>query len=329
MKKDRETGAAEVVAGVLPELGLVGPVWVAGDVSGRLEAAVRETASILSWKRYGAEGTAWPSEGHGNAAIVRLPKGREAFQMALHAIAARTEPGAPLLVVGANDEGIRSADKGLSEVAENLRTLDARRHCRVWHGTIRGGVGFRGSLDDWMESAHGSFPNGEASWVSFPGLFAHGHLDPATALLLSALTAVEADSRILDFGCGAGVVGMYLASLDPGLELHALDVDPLALEATRRNLPRARLHAGDGLGALPAELRFDRIVSNPPIHTGRDQHYEIVRALCRDAAQRLRSGGDLWIVAQRTVPVGRMLCGFGVAEEVAGTASFTVWRAHS
>jgi 16S rRNA (guanine1207-N2)-methyltransferase len=327
--RDREAGAAEVVAGVLPELGVSGPIWVAGDASGRIETAVEECASVLSWKRTGADGAPWPGPERADAAIVRLPKGREAFEMALHAIASRLSPGAPLLVVGANDEGIRSADKRLAEVAENPRTLDARRHCRVWRGEVRHDVEFRGELDDWAETAHGQFPDGEDSWISFPGLFAHGHLDPATSLLLSALTGIEAGSRVLDFGCGVGVIGRNLASLGRDLELHALDNDALALEATCRNVPDVTLHASDGLTSLPTEPRFDRIVSNPPIHTGKDQHYEIVRSLCREAPQRLVAGGELWVVAQRTVPIGRMLGGFAAAEEVASTASFTVWRART
>ncbi len=328
--KDREGQAASVVARVLPEIGLAGPVWVAGDPTGEVEAAVLGGgASVLAWRRSGPAGTAWPGGQRGTAAVLRLPKGREAFRMALHALAARTEPGGALLVYGANDEGIRSADKVLGEVAENPRTLDTRRHCRVWLGELNRGVDLRGELDDWAEPVHARFPTGEASWVSFPGLFAHPQLDPATALLLESLTKIAKGARVLDFGCGAGAIAVFLVELEAGLEIHALDVDPLALEAAGRNVPEATLHQGDGLAALTADLRFDRIFANPPIHSRRDLQHDVVRALCRGARNRLRPGGELWIVAQRTVPVGKMLAGFRRVESVRETRSFRVWRATS
>lgn len=325
--RDREARAASVAIGVLPELGLAGSAWVAGDPEGRVEAALAGMGvRVLAWRRSGPGATAWP-EGRGLAdgALLRLPKGREAARMALHALAARTRPGAPLVLYGANDEGIRSADALLGELFEGVRTLDARRHCRAWLGTRRDDVEIRGALDDWAETVEARLPSGPARWVSFPGLFAHGHLDPATALLLESLEPFPPGARVLDYGCGAGVIGLELRARDRGLELHAQDPDPLAREATRRNLPGVVLHDGPGLGALPEALRFDRIVSNPPLHSGRTQHHGIVEALCREAPARLLPGGELWIVAQRTVPVERLVGpGLGEPRRVASTRSFRV-----
>ena len=101
----------------------------------------------------------------------------------------------------------------------------------------------------------------------------------------------------------------------------------LALEATRRNVADCGLHAADGLGALPAELIYDAILSNPPLHTGKDQQYDTVRALCEDAPARLSPKGALWLVTQRPVPIGRWLeDGFAEVEVVDETRSFRVWR---
>jgi len=323
---DREDRAVDVVTGLLAHAGLSGRVRVAGDPTGRiLEALASNGMTGLAWER-GPAGTAWPDDVVADAAILRMPKGREALRMALHAVASRLHAGGRLLVYGANDEGVRSAGRTLEEAACEVRTLETRRHCRVWTGQVDAPEALRGGLDDWAVPCAGGTARGPIEWVSFPGLFAHGHLDPATALLLADLPEPGPQTRVLDYGCGAGVIGAALARTRPDLAMHAIDPDPLALEATRRNVPGVVTTAGTGLAALPAEARFDWIVSNPPIHSGREQHHDVVRNLCEGAPGRLRGHGRIWLVAQRTVPVGRWLeSGFERVEAHPASRSFTVW----
>lgn len=74
----------------------------------------------------------------------------------------------------------------------------------------------------------------------------------------------------LDFGCGSGCLAIALAKEAPGTVVHAVDVSAAALATARRNALRHGLgesvvfHRGDGFAALPAGLRFDLLVSNPP-----------------------------------------------------------------
>jgi release factor glutamine methyltransferase len=75
---------------------------------------------------------------------------------------------------------------------------------------------------------------------------------------------------VLDFGTGTGCVALALAAKCPTAQVHALDVSAGALALARRNVEahklagRVAFHLGDGFAALPSELRFDLIVSNPP-----------------------------------------------------------------
>ena len=88
----------------------------------------------------------------------------------------------------------------------------------------------------------------------------------------------------------------------PGLIKHAL-----AVEAARRNLPAARVHLGDAWSALPESARFDLIVSNPPFHRGKGEDFELIDKLVEGAARRLRRRGELLVVAQRRLDLGRRL----------------------
>jgi release factor glutamine methyltransferase len=76
----------------------------------------------------------------------------------------------------------------------------------------------------------------------------------------------------LDFGTGSGCIAIALAVKCPGAEFHAVDVSPEALAVAKQNAAHqdspavGRIHfiQGDGFAALPGEIHFDLIISNPP-----------------------------------------------------------------
>lgn len=74
----------------------------------------------------------------------------------------------------------------------------------------------------------------------------------------------------LDFGAGSGCLAIALASHCPAAQVFACDICPEALALAKQNAARngvaerVAFFEGDGLGALPAEARFDLIVANPP-----------------------------------------------------------------
>jgi release factor glutamine methyltransferase len=74
----------------------------------------------------------------------------------------------------------------------------------------------------------------------------------------------------LDLGTGSGCLAIALARNAPASQIHATDFSGEALEVARQNAERhevagrIRWHRGDVFAAVPAELRFDLIVSNPP-----------------------------------------------------------------
>ena len=75
---------------------------------------------------------------------------------------------------------------------------------------------------------------------------------------------------VLDLGTGTGCIAIAVAAHAPKARLHLVDVSPEALAGARENaalnrcMDRFEFHQGDGFTALPAGLRFDLILSNPP-----------------------------------------------------------------
>lgn len=62
---------------------------------------------------------------------------------------------------------------------------------------------------------------------------------------------------VVDLCCGSGAVGAAIARRCPGVELHAADIDPLAVKCARRNgeAVGGHVHQGDLFAALPRGLR--------------------------------------------------------------------------
>jgi 16S rRNA (guanine1207-N2)-methyltransferase len=257
---------------------------------------------VIPWSRNCAS---WPPDGLFACASLRLPRDKGAYEMALHAVASRLSPGAPLFVYGLNDEGIKSAAKLLPPFFDKAETVVARGHGRVWRA-FRTNVTqrLRGALADWRRVAPLEMDGRMRGWVSYPGVFAQGGLDAGTALLLAHLPEVK-DKTVLDFGAGTGVIARVL--VDRGARVTMVEPDAVALEAARENVPEAEAHLGAALpDSRSHEGRFDLIVSNPPIHAGKTRDLTVLAALIGRARRHLTKGGALILVAQKTVPVPRL-----------------------
>lgn len=82
------------------------------------------------------------------------------------------------------------------------------------------------------------------------------------------LQAAGPSPLVVDLGCGTGALGYAVAREVPGVQLHAVDIDPDAVRCARSNLSAVvgAVHEGDLWDALPRELqgRVDVVVANAP-----------------------------------------------------------------
>ncbi len=229
------------------------------------------------------------------AAVVFLPKSRDLANYLLHALAARLG-GRRIFLVGEKRGGIEGAARQLNALG-HARKLDSARHCQLWQVTVD-----TPPVAPVLESLAQRFvvplPEGDLSVISLPGVFSHGRLDRGSALLLEQLDGL-AGGHLLDFGCGAGVLGSALKRRYPDSQVTLLDVDAFAVASSRLTLAANSLQAdvivGDGIDAAPLEL--DAILSNPPFHTGVHTDYTASENMLRKARQHLKKGGELRIVA--------------------------------
>lgn len=311
-----------------------GPALVVDDRTDR----VRQACQGQAWHRlahgpFEASALPTPRPGGYACAAVRVHRDRQARDFALHQVAAALRPGGELWLYGGNDEGIRSPGDAATTLFADLQTVAAHSHCRIWRGTLAADAQPKAGLEPWWQPVP-SLPD----WHTLPGLFARGGLDGASQLLLQTVLgpegkppfvlAADAPLRLLDFGCGTGVLSAHLSALvQRRLALHALDADALAVRATERNVPGVRAFLGDGLVAVAGQ-KYHRIVSNPPMHVGKNEDFQVLKALLAQAGAHLLSGGDLWIVVQRQVAVHPLIeAHFEHVRCVAESTQSRVWQA--
>lgn len=273
---------ADDLLGQLPQAH--GWTWHAGD------QALLE-ARFAGRNQHGVE----PPQVPFDAAVVFMPKSRELAAYLLNALASRLA-GRELYLVGEKRGGIEGGAK-LLQAFGKPRKLDSARHCQLWQVTVDNAPAAT-PLESLAERFELSLADGPLQIVSLPGVFSHGRLDRGTALLLEHLDGL-AVGPVLDFGCGAGVIGSIVKRRYPDSQVTMLDVDAFAVASSRLTLAanglQAEVISGDGIDAAPRDLQV--ILSNPPFHTGVHTDYNASETLLKKSAEHLRSGGELRLVA--------------------------------
>jgi 16S rRNA (guanine1207-N2)-methyltransferase len=120
--------------------------------------------------------------------------------------------------------------------------------------------------------------------------------------LIGAMEICAGD-RVLDLGCGTGLAGLAAARRAPDGLVVLTDADTRAAESARRTLAANQVVGGEVLlsdsASAVLDREFDVVVTNPPFHQGVGVDYEVACQFVRDAAQVLRPGGRLFLVANR------------------------------
>ncbi|MFJ3486413.1 methyltransferase [Pseudomonas sp. NPDC090202] len=230
-----------------------------------------------------------------DAAVLFLPKAKDLSEYLINALASRLA-GRELFLVGEKRGGIEAAARQLSPLGR-ARKLDSARHCQLWQVTVENAPQ---AVELNSLAKHFEIPlaDGPLKVISLPGVFSHGRLDRGSALLLDNLDKLPA-GHLLDFGCGAGVLGAAVKRRSPASQVTLLDVDAFATASSRLTLAANGLEGevltGDGIDAAPKHL--DVILTNPPFHTGVHTDYAATENLLRKASEHLKKGGELRLVA--------------------------------
>lgn len=286
-----------------------------------------------------AEFGVWPAPQSAGLVIIYVPKERERRQLLIAHVA---QWARRIWLVGELKGGVKAAAKQSVKFG-HITKIDAARHCGLYElvpdqeycrqnppadlSMLEKRYEVTLDLDNQAELDSAQ----PLTVVTYPGVFSFGALDAGTKLLLQHLPAMPQE-KVLDVGCGAGVLSAVLAH--SGANVFAVDTNALALQATQATLVANNLSATVFPSNMLAQVevrpheRFDVIVSNPPFHQGIATDLQPVAELISTAKTKLKKGGQLWLVANQFLPYEKWLANnFSRIEQVVQDGRFKIIKA--
>jgi 16S rRNA (guanine1207-N2)-methyltransferase len=136
------------------------------------------------------------------------------------------------------------------------------------------------------------------TFETHPDLFSPRRTDAGTLAVLKT-AELRAGDKVLDLGCGYGVVGIYAAKTLEDSSVWLLDSNPIAIQYAGRNavlndVPDVSISLSDGFREF-REIGFTKILCNPPYHTD----FAVAKHFIQKGFNRLTIGGEFWFVTKR------------------------------
>lgn len=137
------------------------------------------------------------------------------------------------------------------------------------------------------------------TFMSDNGVFSKNQVDVGSCALLKVVLSTPLQGKILDLGCGYGVIGLTLAYFHPQATFMLADINDRALALANEN--KKQLHL-ENVTILQSNIYenindlFRTIVINPPIRAGK----KVIYAMFEGAFTHLEDGGSLFIVIRKS-----------------------------
>ncbi|MGB1310597.1 MAG: methyltransferase [Leucothrix sp.] len=165
-------------------------------------------------------------------------------------------------------------------------------------------------------------------------LFSRDHLDLGARFFLDQFTQLPCANNAIDLACGNGVLGIKYQQFHPSASIQFIDESYMAVASAKDNYfqafpdktERGAFQAEDGLTQTASDS-VELILCNPPFHQQHVISEQVAMELFQHSKRCLKTGGELWIVANRHLDYSTKLnrC-FGNSQQVASDKRFVVLR---
>ncbi|QOL26040.1 class I SAM-dependent methyltransferase [Thalassotalea sp. LPB0316] len=260
--------------------------------------------------------------------IIAFPKSKAELGYTLAMLNEVTDQNTIIYFVGEKNSGVKSVEKLAKNYLHGCQKDDAARHCLLFSGCYKAQAK-PFDVDEWFVQYPLDIKGKTIQIYALPGVFSQERLDVGTKLLLEYLPDYTG-KKVLDFGCGAGVIGAYIASSYPSSTLALADVSALALASAKQtfaaNQLKGKFIATDSMSNI-TDL-FDAVISNPPFHQGLKTHYQATERFLSEIAKHIKVKGSLTIVANSFLKYQPIIASKFISVEQAVKANgFTVYHA--
>ena len=162
----------------------------------------------------------------------------------------------------------------------------------------------KGELESQKEEMENSrliitdIKNIDLKFQTAPTLFSPKAIDKGTLAMLLAIDFTPED-KVLDLGCGYGVVGILAAKIIGQEKVTMCDISPMAVTCARKNavlnkVPQITIVESNGLDKIE-DKDFSLILSNPPYHAD----FSVPKHFIEKGYRKLAVNGRMVMVTKR------------------------------
>ncbi|KAJ1464093.1 methyltransferase small domain-containing protein [Baffinella frigidus] len=138
------------------------------------------------------------------------------------------------------------------------------------------------------------------------GVYAREKLDIGARHFMKNLPEVNAGTKVIDLGCGNGVIGLTVLAQQPEAFITFVDESYMAVASAKtnisQNLPEQLAQCQFVVNDCLADVEpnsVDLILCNPPFHQQNATTDHIAWQMFRDSHRALKNGGELRIIGNR------------------------------
>lgn len=264
---------------------------------------------------------------------IKIPKSQSLLEFQLAKLAAELAPGTQLFAAAKSKLFTPAVRALFEQYCTDVDVSLIQRKCRTLSAKLKSvHIDAEAFVSTWQ------VPELSLTLQHHAGVFARNQLDIGARFMLDNMPPSGAE-RVIDLGCGNGVLGLRYAQLSPASQITWVDESFLAIASTRANIEHnlsatpaattARYQAQvDDCLAQQHDDSCDLILCNPPFHQEHAVTEHIARQMFRDSKRVLRKNGELWVVANRHLPYYQPLKRlFKQVHQVAQNSKFVILKA--
>jgi len=233
--------------------------------------------------------------------FIRIPKSLAQLEDQLH----RLRPvitETTVIIASGMSKSIHTSTLNLFEKVIGItKTSLARKKARLIFSQVDPGIC---NLNNPYPN-HYKLENTDFTISNHASVFSQDHLDIGTRFFIEHIPSSGDHVKIVDLGCGNGVVGVVAAARNLKAEIIFTDESYMAVESARINFKTAfgkERHAqymvSDCMEGID-DNSIDIVLCNPPFHQHNAIGDSIAWRMFTDAKRVLRQGGELRVIGNR------------------------------
>lgn len=150
-----------------------------------------------------------------------------------------------------------------------------------------------------------NFNNKKYNVYSDNGVFSKDKFDYGTRVLLESIDINNLCGNVLDLGCGIGVVGIILGTINKNINIDMVDINDRAINLAKENMSLNKVKGNVFISDVYSNInkKYNYIITNPPIRAGK----EVVRKFLLGGYDYLNDNGILYFVMRKDHGVKSMI----------------------